>query len=86
VSGKIRASVTQPLSRRMLQAFLLTSLSTFLCYVRQVMIPWDTCSSLLHYRQWLKVLVGRDGAADMTSLLNIGEEHLTAMRGWTSFS
>mgnify|MGYP001191899629 CR=1 FL=1 len=29
------------------------------------------------YRQWLKVLRGRNGAAGMTSHLNIGEEALT---------
>ena len=59
--------------------FSLTSLSVVRHYVREVRIPGDACSSPLLYRLWLKVLMGRDGAASLTSLLNIGEEHLTSM-------
>ncbi len=69
---------------RLLQAFLLTSLSIERYYVREVTIPLNACPSLKLYRLWLKVLVGRGGAASLTSLLNIGEGHRTSMRRWAS--
>jgi hypothetical protein len=57
----------------------LTSLS--LHYVRQVTIPCDAYSSRMLYRLWLKVLMGRNGAGDTTSRLNLGEEYCTPKGG-----
>ncbi len=44
------------------------------------MRPGNACPSSLLSRRWLKALTGRGGAADTTSLLNLGEGHLTFMR------
>ena len=48
--------------------------------VRQVTIPWNAYSSCKLYRLWLTVLMGRNGAGDRTSLLNLGEEYHTSER------
>ena len=58
----------------------LTSLGAERHSVAKVMIPIDACSSLWLYRLSLKVLMGRSGVTDTTSLGNIGEEHLTPVR------
>jgi len=44
------------------------------------MRPGNAGPSSLLSRRWLKALMGRGGAADTTSLLNLGEGHLTFTR------
>lgn len=61
-------------------SFYLTSLGAERHSVRKVTIPTNTCSSLQLYRLSLNVLMGRNRVADTTSLLNVGEEHLTLER------